>query len=539
MTERARGNAPDVQFPEFLDSTVIGALPPRPHQVEGFRCSWSREAFALTPVPGAGKTKMLLDTAVALHRAALIDTVLVLAPQTLRYNWATEWARHWPGYPSLVGISGGNAAQKRAWAAALAAPPGPVLRILLVGLEQFQHTPQRPGAVAQEVLAAFFAPGTTKTAMRERLARGRLGDRRVLFIVDEAHFIKTPGANRTKNITKLAPLAAYRRTATGTPVTQGLEDVFAQYRFLDPGIIGAGSLTAFKSEYCVEVGLPDTNQRIIVGYRNVEALRQRLRPYTFTVGKDVLGLPEQIFHPPIDIPLLGEQRRLYTELRDYLITEVREGHVLEVQLSITKILRLHQIAAGHVPIRNEQGQTTGWHPVPTGKLAKVVELVQQAPKKVLVWASYKPDILQIAEALRAAGVACVTYYGNDTEAGKLRAQHRFKTDDTVRVLVGTPRSGGVGNTFNEATRTIYYNNTGSYEQRLQSQDRNHRIGQVEPVEYFDLVTGTVDRRFWQILQNKRSVSELLRTEAQVRAFVETLTDDRAEGGLLFRPDALT
>ena len=58
------------------------------------------------------------------------------------------------------------------------------------------------------------------------------------MVVDESSKIKTPGAKRTKLITFFGRSAVCRRILTGTPVTKGPEDLFAQFKFLNPDILG-------------------------------------------------------------------------------------------------------------------------------------------------------------------------------------------------------------------------------------------------------------------------------------------------------------
>ena len=73
----------------------------------------------------------------------------------------------------------------------------------------------------------------------------------IMMVVDESTRIKTPSAKRTKAITKFGKLAKYRRILTGTPVTEGDEDAYSLFKFLDPNILGYDSYYSFKARYCV------------------------------------------------------------------------------------------------------------------------------------------------------------------------------------------------------------------------------------------------------------------------------------------------
>jgi SNF2 family DNA or RNA helicase len=78
----------------------------------------------------------------------------------------------------------------------------------------------------------------------------------------------------------------------------------------------------------------------------------------------------------------------------------------------------------------------------------------------------------------------------------------------VRFFVANPQAGGTGLTLTAANTAIYFSNSFSLEERLQSEDRCHRIGTKEPVVYIDLVAAdTVDERIAAALQSKAATAE--------------------------------
>jgi len=81
------------------------------------------------------------------------------------------------------------------------------------------------------------------------------------------------------------------------------------------------------------------------------------------------------------------------------------------------------------------------------------------------------------------------------------------------VFIGNPQAGGLGITLHAASTVIYHSRSPSLEQRLQSEDRAHRIGQKNAVTYFDVVAqDTVDETIVSLLRNKRELSaQLLRS----------------------------
>jgi len=74
------------------------------------------------------------------------------------------------------------------------------------------------------------------------------------------------------------------------------------------------------------------------------------------------------------------------------------------------------------------------------------------------------------------------------------------------------RTGGIGITLHAAATVVYLSNTFSTEDRVQSEDRAHRIGQTSHVNYYDLICpNTVDVRILNVLrENKRVSDEIMR-----------------------------
>ena len=85
---------------------------------------------------------------------------------------------------------------------------------------------------------------------------------------------------------------------------------------------------------------------------------------------------------------------------------------------------------------------------------------------------------------------------------------RFQDKNSkLRFFVGNPSTGGYGLTLHAAHTVIYYSNTYDLEKRMQSEDRAHRIGQVNKVTYIDLISeGTIDEKIVQSLRGKIDIA---------------------------------
>jgi len=184
---------------------------------------------------------------------------------------------------------------------------------------------------------------------------------------------------------------------------------------------------------------------------------------------------------------------------------------------ITRLLRLHQVACGFLPVDDgEQGAPVcdGVNP----RLVALSDVIEQGSGKVIIWATYNYSISEIATYLAQnyGKQSYVVYDGSVSTRDRITAVDRFQNDDTVRFFVGKPSSGGTGITLTAASRVVYYSNDYSLINRLQSEDRAHRIGQDKTVFYTDLeAVGTVDSRIIAALNSKKDIASELNSKKLV------------------------
>lgn len=352
---------------------------------------------------------------------------------------------------------------------------------------------------------------------------------RTMMVIDESQRIKNIDAKRTAKAIKLGKLAASRRIASGTLIAdRGPLDTFAQFEFLAPGagLLGTNSYRAFAAEYAelLKADHPvmqeikrradrrkpgmgkHTNPPLIkkdeLGrpiYRNLEKLQRLMSPYTFRVLKrDCLDLPEKIYQTQY-FDLTPAQQRVYEHIKENK-RYMRDDGEIDAFTALTVLNKLRQVTSGFIMVEGEATELKESGP----RLDALEEVVQDTDGKVIVWASFREEIRQIAERLAAYG--CVQYHGGVGPKDREAAIEAFQEGE-ARVFIANPAAGGVGLTLTAANTAIYYSCSFSLEDRLQSEDRCHRIGTHEPVVYIDLVArDTVDERIAAALQAKEGVA---------------------------------
>lgn len=473
---------------------------PMAHQTVGAkRLAAAPEYFALGAEQGTGKTWMLLNDAEFQFVNGRIDALLVIAPKGVHTNWVTREV------PKHLGVE--NKAEF--WLSGAGKRHEKRLSLLL-----------RQERGAQLVILAMNVDAIN-TTKGYSFARNFMTRYRTMMVIDESQRIKNPNSSRTKKIISLAPLAVSRRIASGTLIANNPLDLFAQYQFLRNGLLGTRSFRAFTAQFA-ELFPPENHivqeiQRRTGGspqiicrdkhgngiFKNLEQLQNLIAPHTYRVlKKDCLDLPEKIYQTHF-FELTPAQRKLYECVKNELRYKREDGSI-DIYAALTAVNKLRQVTSGFIIAGGTAERLPEQHP----RLSALKELLDDIDGQAIIWASFREELSQIHEMLKVHGA--VQYHGGVNSADREQAIEAFQGGD-ARFFIANPAAGGTGITLTAAKTVVYYSNSFSLEERLQSEDRSHRIGTRHPVVYIDLVArDTIDERIASALQSKRLVaSEVL------------------------------
>lgn len=437
---------------------------PYSHQLNGSAKIFGRRESAIFAEPGTGKTKMAIDAVSAKYSAGEIDRVLVLSPKSVRAVWVREFAAHCPVDHSIL-----------AFGPKAKSTDGGSLKVLVVSSE---------GMSTKNSHAAAYD-----------FAKGG----RCAMVIDEAHMFKTHNASRSKNAKTVADLCCSVTIMTGTPIGNSLVDLYSQFAILNQNIIGYPNFYTFCERYCVFGGYEN---RKIVGYEHEDELLRQIEPYVFKAFKaDCLDLPPKVYQRR-HIGMVLAQKTKYSELAKNLRLEG-----LETTNSLDLMLRLHQIAGGFLP-RVVDGRTE-YDNIGGGKMSELINIAEDCDgQSMIVWCAYRHEVEHVVSRLAFCfgKSSVVEIHGGVDEKGRAESVAAIQ-GGKARFLVGTASSGGVGVTATAASVVVYYSNNFSYVNRVQSEDRAHRIGQTRTVTIIDLVTeGTIDETILMALDEKTDLA---------------------------------
>ncbi len=356
--------------------------------------------------------------------------------------------------------------------------------------------------------ALWYVVGTESMSSSDRvtLAAAALIDERTFVIVDESSYIKGHHSRRTLRITALAEKARYRLILTGTPLSQGVVDLYAQMRFLSPKILGYRSFYSFAANH---LEFHKEKKGFIVAAHNLGYLAAKIQPYTYQVTKaECLALPDKLYDEHW-LRLTPEQGEAYQRAKEEILLEAT-AEEMESGIAIFRVFTaLQQIVCGFWRRTDPRTGEQALLEFPNRRL-DALEAAVRSPgeEKTIVWSKYRYNLRRIVERLaQVYGPDSVAqFHGGLSERERNAEVERFR--GAARFFVATQSAAGHGLTLNEAKRVVFFSNEFKYATRIQAEDRNHRLGQAEPVTYIDLACErSIDGRILTALAKKANAVE--------------------------------
>ena len=323
-----------------------------------------------------------------------------------------------------------------------------------------------------------------------------------LLILDEAHYIKNPRSKVAQSAALLN--ARHRLCLTGTPVENHLGELWAQFHFLLPGLLGDEK--AFNRDFRQPIEKHgDAARRALLGRRIKPFLLRRTKD---KVAKELPPKTEMLR----SVTLSAAQRDLYENVRLVMDKKVREevakkgvarSHIviLEALLKLRQACCDPRLLKTGAPEAEEAAEVAE---VPSAKLLELLEMVdelRQEDRRILVFSQFTSMLALIAAELRQRDIGYTMLTGATLD--RAEAVRRFQ-DGEVPVFLISLKAGGVGLNLTAADTVIHYDPWWNPAAESQATDRAWRIGQDKPVFVYKLIAkGTVEESI-QLLQQKKA-----------------------------------
>lgn len=418
---------------------------------------------------GLGKTLQTLTHLLSEVESGRSDgrPSLVIAPTSVVRNWEREATKFVPGLQTLV----------------------------LQGADRHRNFRRIPRV---DVVLTSFA------LLHRDLAELRRHDFHLL-ILDEAQHIKNPEAQTSQAARAIS--AKHRLCLSGTPVENHLGELWSQFHFLFPGLLG--TLEQFRVTYQTPIEKDGDGTRRAALARRIGPLI--LRRTKQEVAKE-LPPKTEIIHP---ISMDEAQADLYETVRSTMDKQVRQAlaiHGQEAQVVfLDALLKLRQICC-HPALLHERHAG-----VESAKFAYLIDLLatlKEEGHRVLLFSQFTTMLALIEAHLQAIGTTYLILTGATKDRQDL--VERFQGGESEVFLISL-KAGGTGLTLTGADTVIHYDPWWNPAAENQATDRAYRIGQDKPVFVHKLICEqTVEERIQQMQERKDGIATDLLSGASTR-----------------------
>ena len=427
-------------------------------------------------------TKVILDTAAYLYQKDKIDTLVVVAPNGVHRDWINEAIPQHMIENSDCFIWNGKWTKKEQ-----------------ENLEKVLNS--------NKLKTFSFNIDCFVSEKQQNLLEKILKEQRCLLVIDESHKIKNPSAKRTKFLLSISKMAHYRRILSGTPIANGPQDIFSQFMFLNPQILGLTSFYAFKMRYCVLGGYLGKQ---IIGSKNLDELQKKIEQYSFRVLKsECFDLPPKIYQK-IRFDLTTEQRKIYNEIKEEGLAFLKNNDLKDPLIfneAITRITKLQQVISGFIFDTDNKKMIKLIDDDKNPKLLELKELLEKIEGKTIIWTKFVFDADILCNFLKNQ---CVRYDGQVDPNQRQLNKKRFKEDDKIKYIIINSQVGAEGITLPEAENAIFFTNGYSFLNRDQAEARNHDVNSKKAVTYFDMCcNNSIDSKIIRVLKDKKKFSEIM------------------------------
>ena len=449
---------------------------PYEHQKYSLQYGINHDKWLLCDEQGLGKTKQVIDIAVAKKQLyGYKHCLIVCGVNGLKWNWLKEIELHSNETGYILGqrkkrnqIVIGSATDK------------------LYDVEDIENIHDYFIITNVETLR-----NAEITAKLSKLCTDNIIN---MVAIDEIHKCKNPTSQQGKGILKLN--AKDKIAMTGTPLMNAPLDLYIIMKWLG---FEKHSFYAFKNHYCIMGGYGGYN---IVGYKNMDELQQQVNSFMVRrLKKDVLDLPEKIYTDEF-VDMTPKQSIVYKEIQANLRLNI--DRIASSNNPLAEMIRLRQ-ATGYTGIVS----STINESAKIDRLEEIVEETLSNNKKIVIFSNWT-QITDVVVDRLSKNYNVLSITGNTNDTYRQQIVDTFQTDDNYKIIVGTIGAMGTGLTLTAGSVIVFMDEPWNMALKNQAIDRCHRIGTKSNVIVYTLLCkNTIDERVHELVENKGAMSDAL------------------------------
>ena len=322
-----------------------------------------------------------------------------------------------------------------------------------------------------------------------------------MVVIDELSSFKSYQAKRFKSLLKVRPKIKRIVGLTGTPSSNGLMDLWAEFRLLDMGERLGRYITYYRQNFFI----PDKrNQQMIFSYKPKDGAEKKIYSLISDItismkSKDFLKMPECVMNEVI-VTLSDKEQKLYNSLKQDMVLSLEENEIDAINAAALSN-KLLQMSNGAV--YNDDKESIHIHDRKLDALEDLIEGANGKPVLVAYW--FKHDLEKIKDRFDVREIKSAKDI-SDWNEGK------------IPVALIHPASAGHGLNLQAGGSTlIWFGLTWSLELYQQTNARLYRQGQDSTVVIHHILTkGTIDEDVMKALKAKEKIQDALIDSVKAR-----------------------
>lgn len=447
------------------------------HQIEGFEYGMSHNKWLLGDEQGLGKTKQVIDIAVAKKQKCGFKHCLVICGVNgLKWNWQNEIAIH----SNEAGWILGQRVRKNGK--------------MTIG----SNSDKLNDLINISKIDSYFII-TNIESLRDADIANQIDkyckDGTIdMVAIDEIHKCKNPNSQQGKGILKVQP--KYRIAMSGTPLMNTPLDLYIVLKWLG---YEKHAFYSFKNHYCITGGYGGYE---VVGYKNMPELKETVDGIMLRrLKEDVLDLPEKIYIDEF-VEMTPKQAQIYKE-----VTAEIKANIDRIKIAnnpLAELIRMRQ-ATGYTGILSSSVTESS-------KIDRLEEIVEESVannRKVVIFSNWTQMTTPIYNRL-AKNYKGIVITGNTEDVERQIDVNHFQNDMECVFALGTIGAMGTGITLTAGTVVIFMDEPWTMANKQQAIDRCHRIGTQSNITIYTIMCkDTIDERIHEIVEKKGLIADAI------------------------------
>lgn len=330
------------------------------------------------------------------------------------------------------------------------------------------------------------------------------------LILDESQMIKNPGSKTYAAVIQLK--TDHKLVISGTPIENSLTDLWAQFNFINPGLLG--SLSFFQNAFQIPIEKHNDDSK-------KEKLQQLIAPFILRrtkqeVAKELPELSEQVISCDMNEVQEVYYEREKSKARNLVLENINSQGLKKSSMQILQsLMRLRQIA--NHPSLVDEDYISG-----SGKFDEVrrhLETLMDEDHKALVFSSFVGHLNLVADWLKETGVNFTMLTGESRNREEI--VNEFQNNADCKFFLISLKAGGVGLNLTAASYVMMLDPWWNPAAEKQAVNRAHRIGQDKHVMVYRFIAqNSLEEKILKLQERKSELADLFVNENSFKNITE-------------------